>query len=165
MDFNIIDTKADADRGSILHFVHPQTRHPLYTGDGADKLGRLVDPSKPHEKVTARVLGFESERVRQEAKRVQKAAAKAGAHDDSGYHFAASLITELNGVFDGERKIGTSFEDLKWFFKRSEDFVTQTIEHAKDAENFFAEPSSVSSSTLDNSDTSTRGSKTTAKAE
>lgn len=156
MDFNIINTKADADRGSVLHYVHPQTRHPLYTGEGADEMGRLVDSSKPHEKVTAHVLGLESDRVREEAKRIQKAVAKTGAHDDSGYRFAASLITELNGVFDGDRKIGASVDDLKWFFQRSEDFATQTIEFAKDSENFFVEPSPASSSTRGKSASSTQ---------
>jgi hypothetical protein len=136
MDFSKLNTKADAEAGSILHFVHPQLGHPLYTGEGADEYGRLIDSKKPHSPVTAKVRGIESDVVRERARQVN-AAGVSGLSDDDSYGFAASLVIELNGVYDGDRKIEATPDGLRWFFGRAENLGVQVIRHAQDRTNFF----------------------------
>lgn len=136
MDFSKLNTKADAEAGSLLHFRHPQLGHLLYTGEGADEYGRLADADKPHMAVTARVRGLESDVVR-ERSRAANASALTGMSDDDAYDYAIALVIELNGVYDGEKKVEATPEGLRWFFGRSDNLGVQVIRHAQDRANFF----------------------------
>ncbi len=137
MDFSKIDTAADAQEGAILHFVHPQLRHPLYTGPGANEYGIVIDKKLAHEPVTALVRGMDSGVVRAEATRMEKVRLRNGKADDAALTFLRSLIIELNGISDGERKITTSEKDLKWLFDRADDMGKQVLAFAAEASNFF----------------------------
>lgn len=141
MDFSTINAKADAEEGAILHFTHPQLGHPLYTGEGADKLGVLINADLPHEPVTALVRGMESASVRAEAIRMEKVRVKTGKNDEAGMNFLCSLIIEISGVMDGKRAITATPADLKWFFGRSDDLGKQVLTFAQEASNFFKDAS------------------------
>lgn len=148
MDFNAINTKADEERGAPLHLKHPQLKHPLYTGPGADSVGRWVHRDKPAEAVVLRVRGAESPTVRAALERQQKRAMKGAASDEAdeerAIKGAISFVTEVSGVYDGKRKITASEEDLRWLFARSDDFILQVVNFATDKSNFFGEPADVS---------------------
>lgn len=139
MDFSKIDTKADAARGRVYQYLHPQLRHPLFTGPGADAHGRLIDENLEHSPVTGRILGLESSKVKLNAKQIRDAAAAGRIIDASGLKFTASLITEFNGVENAGVKIEANEEGCLWFFGRAEDFAIQTLDAAKDASGFFQE--------------------------
>lgn len=141
MDFSTINTAADADKGAILHFKHPQTGHLLYSGEGADKFGRLVNKNKPHEAVTARVLGGESQAMANALKDAQKRAMKdPEAATDPAHRFdmAIALVTELHGVKDGKKDIKADRDGLTWLFERSENFAVQVVQFSGNSANFFA---------------------------
>ena len=143
MDFNAINTAADAERGADLHLVHPQLRHPLYTGPGADVHGRWADRAKKAEPVILRVRGIDSPVARATLKRLNTKAAK-HSDDENGLLTAISLVTGVQGVFDGKRQIEATEADLRWLFGRSEDFAVQVINFAGDRGNFFADAAATS---------------------
>ena len=141
MDFSNINTAADADKGAILHFKHPQSGHLLYTGKGADEFGRLADKSLPYEAVTARVRGLESQAMSNAIKSAEQRLMKSpDAANDPEHRFdtAIALVTELHGVMDGKRVLAASRDDLKWLFERSENLAVQVVQFAGDSANFFA---------------------------
>jgi hypothetical protein len=143
MDFDKLNTKADAEAGALLHYTHPQLGHPLYTGEGSDEYGRLVDPSLEHIAVQALVRGTESDVVRAAVSRSGSNTLKGVADDKEAYAFAASLIIELFGVVRDGKPVKAAPADIRWFFGRSEDFALQTINFAKERSNFFGASSKV----------------------
>lgn len=149
MDFDKLNTKADAEAGALLHYLHPQLRHPLYTGEGADEFGRLVDPSKDHTAVEGLIRGTESDIVRAAASRTG-ARMMRGDGDGEEFEFAINLIVELRGIQRNGKTVVNSREDIIWFFRRSEDFALQTINFAKDRANFFGAASRSSGSNQGN---------------
>lgn len=136
MDFNKINTKADAEAGSTLHFKHPQLGHALYTGEGADDHGRLVNKKLPHAPVTALVRGLESDRIRN-YQRDTSTKRLLDNDDEDRFGLAIALVIELNGVADGDRVLTASEADLRWFFGRSDYLAVQVVNHAQDRANFF----------------------------
>lgn len=140
MDFSNIDTKRDASAGAWLHFRHPQLGHPLYTGEGVDETGKLIDSTKEHAKVQALVAGIESQRAKEAAAAMNKLLMKdpeAVDNGDNSFDHAIALVIEIEGVQNGERTITASREDLLWFFKRSDDLAVQVLQFAGNSANFF----------------------------
>ena len=137
MDLQFINTKADAERGALLHYVHPQLGHPLYTGDGANRIGELVDASRPHEAVTALLRGEESSHVRAVANRLSKEKMRGKSDEDVGFEYVHSFFLAINGVTRDGVPLTTSMDDIKYFFERSDDFSTQTLRFVREKSNFF----------------------------
>ena len=98
MDFEQFDTATDAAKGSILHLKHPQLDHPLYTGDGADEVGRLVGKKAKATAVTALVYGVESQCVQDAVAAIKKAAANGDDIDD--------MLLPVSMVRSEERRVG-----------------------------------------------------------
>jgi hypothetical protein len=136
MDFSKLDTKADAEAGSFVHFTHPQLRHYLYTGDGANEFGELINEDLAHEAVGALVRGMESDKARAVIAKSNARSAK-GDTEESGIDLAVALVIELRGVTNGEKPVKSDEKDLRWFFGRSDDFAVQVINHARNRRNFF----------------------------
>lgn len=141
MDFSTINTAADAELGTELHLRHPQLGHFLYTGEGASKTGELSDKGKKHEPVIVGVRGMESDTVQSGVTGARKRAMKGVAMDEekAGLDLVVSLVTHISGVFDGKRKITTAPDDLRWFFGRSDNFIRQVMDFAKEPAHFFCE--------------------------
>lgn len=133
MDFSKINTRLDAERGAWLQLTHPQLGHPLYTGVGADDLGRLVDPEKPHQKCELKVKGVESEVIRNRLKNMQGKNVK----DKEDDEFVASMVTDVRGIENGERQLEATISDMEWLFGRSASFKGQVLQFALDGANFF----------------------------
>lgn len=139
MDFDAINTKADAERGAKLHFTHPQLGHLLYTGEGADAAGRLIDATKA-EPVFAIVRGLESPAIREKLKAVNAAKALGAGDDKSGFDLAIALVISLHGVTRGGNPVAADRDGLEWLFGKSEHFAAQVINFAGVSANFFSEP-------------------------
>jgi hypothetical protein len=137
MDFDSINTAADADAGADLHLRHPQLRHPLYTGPGANAVGEWEDREKPAEPVILRVRGAESAKAKATVRRLQKAALRQPQAEPDAIALALPLVIEVRGVTRDGRPLTAADDDLRWLFGRSEDFATQVFQFAADAANFF----------------------------
>ena len=51
MDVTSLKIGAALEKGAALHLKHPILEHLMYSGEGADKYGRLVDKKKPHKAI------------------------------------------------------------------------------------------------------------------
>ena len=140
MKLNKLETKTGAGKGAFLHLRHPALDHLLYTGEGADDDGMLIDKDKAT-KVGCYVLGMESERVRERAKAIQRAKMKSGGDEnaeDIGIEFVSSLVTEFVGVEDENGKpLKADDEGKRLFFSQSDGLVEQVMKFAGDRANFF----------------------------
>jgi hypothetical protein len=137
MELKSLETKTGASKGAFLHLKHPALGHALYTGEGADEDGRLVDRAKA-EKVGVLVLGFESERVRERAKAIQKAKMKDDADaDEAGIEFVSSLVTEFRGLSKDGKPLEANEANKREFFQQSDGIVEQVMAFAQDRANFF----------------------------
>jgi hypothetical protein len=137
MDFDSINTAADADAGADLHLRHPQLRHPLYTGPGANAVGEWEDREQDAQPVILRVRGAESAKVKSAVRRLQKASVKHPQAELDVVALAIPLVMEVCGVTRDGRDLTASDDDLRWLFGRSQDFAAQVFQFAADAANFF----------------------------
>lgn len=144
MDVSKLNTKIGAAKGAFLHLKHPALGHKLWTGEGADEEGRATDRMKA-EKVGLKIVGFESERIRQRAKKLNEEKLKRkddGVEDadaeEEGLDFLASLVTDVCGL---TRADGTPLkpvkEDLRYLFDQSDDFGQQVLAFAQNRANFY----------------------------
>ena len=142
MDFDALNTKADAERGATLHLLHPQLRHPIYVGDGADAHGRLVDPSSARP-ATVTLMGAEADAARAAWKKYSRLSEI----EQGSPAQIAALLSALIVGFDGiTRKVDGKAVDVKpdaagvaFLLSRSEDFLLQMLDFVKDQRNFFSE--------------------------
>jgi len=140
MKLTSLETKTGASKGAFLHLRHPALGHLLYTGEGADEVGRAVDKTKA-EKVGCDVLGMESERVREKAREIQRRKMKDpddAEAEEQGLEFVASLVTGFHGLFDGDGKpLPATPEGKRQFFEMSDDLVNQVMKFAGERANFW----------------------------
>ena len=150
MDASKLNTRAYATRGTFYHLMHPGIRPAfhLYQGEGADKDGRLVDVSKPHEKIGIELRGIEAKEVKAAFLKLVDLQRVAGANLDTPEVRAALLeflqkivIRFVNLEKPNGDEIGTSLEDLNWFIELSDNFGQQIINFASDTTNFFEKSS------------------------
>ena len=135
MDFKKLNTKAGAAKGAFLHLTHPALGHHLYTGEGADADGVLIEKSKAIA-VGCHVVGLESERARERAKKIQRSKLK-GDDEENGLDFICSLVVDFVGIEqDGKPMVATD-ENKRAFFMESDALAEQVLEFAKDRANFF----------------------------
>lgn len=140
MDFSTFNTKGAADDGAKLHFVHPVMGHYLYDGPGADSNGRLVDPKKKHDEVSAIIRGYH-------APTVQSALSKGNAEKMSPAQQAAAgrklidaLIVSWQGITDGDGKpLPCTAENKHWLTEQNHSIFQQIDAFAKEQANFFPE--------------------------
>lgn len=142
MQITSLNTKTGAAKGAFLHLKHPALGHRMWTGEGADELGRLVDKEKA-QKVGCTVIGTESEQVREQARAMQKKKMKAKEDeeedDDTGLAFVCSLVTEFVGLEDSDGKpLKANEEGKRDFFGQSDGLVEQVLGFASDRGNFFS---------------------------
>lgn len=136
MDFSTLNTKSGAAKGAFLHLKHPALGHKLYTGEGADQDGIMVDKAKVSP-VGCHVMGLESERVRERAKAIQKSRLE-GDEEENGLEFICSLVTELVGFTDKDGKpLQTTDENKRKLFEQSDGLVEQVLSFARERANFF----------------------------
>lgn len=144
MDASKLNTKTGATKGAFLHLKHPALGHRLWTGAGADDEGRLENKESA-EKVGLKIIGFESERIRQRAKQLnaEKLKRKDDGVDDAdaeeeGLEFLASLVTEVYGLTKADgTPLTPSKEDLRYLFDQSDDFGQQIMTFAQSRANFY----------------------------
>lgn len=143
MEILDLNTKDDQDKGAFCHLRHTKFDHLMYTGEGSDELGRLVDETLPHEKVGAWVKGYESDKIQKlinslQAKRL--ANPKEMTNELLGTKVACALVIKFSGLtLDGQPLEATEENKIK-FFKQSDSLVKQVNEFAKLRANFFEEP-------------------------
>lgn len=142
MDLKTLNTKSDAETGAELHLRHPALGHPLYSGEGADGDGRLVDPSKPHERVCVIVRGAESEKAQAQARKAQSLRMKRKniSLDDAaefGLKYACTLVIGFRGITDNGKPLEATDENKRLFFKQSDNLVQQVVEFAEESSNFY----------------------------
>lgn len=161
MDFTKLDTKKPAERGAFLHLKHPAMGHLLY--DTEDPMSPWDGISDEPEKVGVTVRGTESETVKDEARALakqrmmsphQRARAKNNAPDhipteaeidaqtketeDAAMAFVCSLVISFHGLSDKAGKpLEATDANKRAFFEQSDDLVTQVIQFAQRASNFF----------------------------
>ena len=141
MDFTKLNTKESAERGAWLHLHHPSGDYPLYTGEGADDFGRLVDASKDHKPVRVRIRGHESQTFRSAMHRINadKIADMSPAEAEKiTKEVACALVIEFDGIEKDGSPMEATHENLMAFFSQSDALVMQVIDFAKEARNFFS---------------------------
>ena len=140
MDFTKLNTKKHAERGAWLHLRHPVGDFLLYTGDGADENGRLVDAAKDHKPVRVRIRGQESPTFREAMQRINanKIAEMSPAEaEQTTKEVACALVIEFDGVEKDGKPLEPTKENLMAFFDQSDGLVVQVVEFAREARNFF----------------------------
>lgn len=140
MKLTNLETKTGASKGAFLHLRHPALGHYLYTGEGADELGRAIDKAKA-EKVGCDVLGMESERVREKAREINRRKTKNpddAEAEEQGIEFVSSLVTGFHGITDEAGKpLQATPEGKRTFFEQSDDLVNQVMNFAGERANFW----------------------------
>lgn len=142
MDLGKLNTKTGAEKGAFLHLKHPALGHKLYTGDGADEMGALMD-KETATPVGCYVLGLESEAARARARALSAARVKGNAPDDDdgeekGLAFVCGLVTGFQGIELNGKPITSSDADKRAFFGQSDGLLEQVLAFAQDRANFFA---------------------------
>ncbi|MGR3574011.1 MAG: hypothetical protein ACU0CF_04650 [Sagittula sp.] len=145
MDFEKLDTKPIAEHGAEMHVSHPALGHLLYEGEGADpKTGRLIDKSKPHEKVTITVRGYHAPSVQSAAKRSQAKAMNKLSEAESekmGHDLIDALIVDWSNVSKAGEPLACTRANKIWLAEVNHDLFNQINEFAQDQANFFANAS------------------------
>lgn len=139
MKLTKLETKTGAAKGAFLHLKHPALGHKLYTGEGADDLGRLLDKDTATP-VGVHVMGPESERVREQMKAINSKKMKGDDEtDEIGIAYLCALITGFSGL-EGEdgKPLTSSDADKRAFLEQSDGLAEQIMEFALDRGNFFA---------------------------
>ncbi len=141
MDISALNTKTGSQKGAFLHLRHPALGHLLYSGEGADALGRAVDMDKV-EKAGVTVFGAEAEYVQEQIARIQKLSddGDKAAAKQRGLDFVCTLVREFHGLTANGLPLGSSDKDKRTFFEQSDGLVEQVIEFARERRNFFSEP-------------------------
>lgn len=146
MDIAQLDVKTRSEKGSFCHLTHPAFGHPMYTGEGADEMGRLIDENLPHEKVGALVRGAEAETVQKYLEKARRDALKGDEEnkalkddeDEDDLIYAKMLLIELvNITTDGKPLKGQTDKEKEVFFGLSNDFERQIYQHAAKREALF----------------------------
>lgn len=144
MDLSALNTKTGANKGAFLHLKHPALGHKLYTGEGADEHGQLVDKATATA-VGCYVLGLESEAARSRARAIAAARMKDKSDEDGdeerGLDFVCSLVTGFEGIEHDGKPLTASHEDKRAFFGQSDALIGQVMEFAQEKSNFFARTS------------------------
>jgi hypothetical protein len=141
MDFNSFNTKTGAEIGAKLHLRHPVLGHYLYSGDGADHLGRWKDKEKSPGAVCVIVRGTESKTVQDRLKQLSTNEMTGDAQKDEnrGLDFVCSLVIGFENIErDGEPMLPTE-GNKRIFFEQSDSLVEQVIAFARDRTNFFSD--------------------------
>lgn len=143
MEIGHLNTKRGATEGAFLHLRHPAMKHLLYSGEGADDFGRLVDRDKAI-KAGCVVFGAEAEYVQDQVARIQKARDKGDEHaaKERALKFVCSLVKEFVGLTINGQPLGNSEKEKREFFQQSDNLIVQVTDFAKDEANFFSEPGS-----------------------
>ncbi|MAM60865.1 hypothetical protein [Maritimibacter sp. UBA3975] len=137
MELTNLETKSGENKGAFLHLSHPAGGFKMWTGEGSDKDGRLIDKAKA-EKVGVHVLGLESERVRERARQLSKK--KLEGDDDAeeaGLDFVCSLVTEFVGLTQDGKPLVANEANKRAFFEQSDALVKQVMDFAGDKANFW----------------------------
>lgn len=137
MKLTNLETKTGAGKGAFLHLKHPALGHYLYTGKGADDLGRKVE--KDAQAVGVHVLGMESERVREQAKTIKSRKLKGDDDaEEAGIEFVSTLITEFVGIEDADgNSLKATDEAKREFLSQSDGLLEQILDFAGDRANFW----------------------------
>jgi hypothetical protein len=143
MDFDALNTKADAERGAVLHLRHPQIKHPLYAGDGADKHGRKLPGASP-KPVTVTILGAEAGAFQEAMRKFKRLSEDERENERHVLALLTHVVIGMDGVTRkndaGEMvEVKADAEGLKYLLSRSDNFGAQMIEFVMDAANFFNE--------------------------
>lgn len=145
MDFKQLDTKTPQEEGSFCHLRHTKFEHDLYSGEGADEEGRLVDDSKDHEPIGVYVRGMESPSVKKAAMKIDAALKSKNqiriTEDEAGLRFCEVLVTGFRGLTVDGKPAEASKETIRQFFGMSDNLVEQVLDYAKVRGNFFKTPS------------------------
>lgn len=142
MDFSTFDTKEAADDGAVLHFTHPILGHALYDGPGADAQGRLMDPAKDHQPVTAMVRGYHAPIVQAATKSKARARMQGQTHAEVeavGRKLIDALIVSWQGITRDGKPLSCTAENKVWLTETNHAIFSQIDEFAKDQANFFAD--------------------------
>lgn len=140
MDFSRFDTKDAADEGAVLHFTHPVLGHPLYDGKGADEHGRLKDPAKDHQPVTAIIRGYHAPTVQEASKAKARARMQKQTEADieaTGRRLIDALIVSWQGVSRDGKPLPCTLENKVWLTDTNYAIFAQIDDFAKDQANFF----------------------------
>lgn len=141
MDLTKFDTREAADEGRPMHLKHPIFGHPLYTGDGADDQGRLVNRRKGCEPILLHVRGFHSETVRSLIRKGQKDALTGDAEDKGDALIDALIVGWSDNVTDADGQPRKCDKRNKVAVIRSNDeYEAQLLAFARDQANFFGAP-------------------------
>lgn len=138
MDLNRVSTKESAEEGEPLHLLHPVLGHEIYTGEGADADGRLIDRDKPHEPVELIVRGFHSASVQEVVKRQQKKALRSeSAQEKAGADLIDAVIVSWTNVVRGDETLPCTRANKVWLMELDPDFWAQVQRFGQDREVFF----------------------------
>lgn len=155
MDFSKLDTKSPQEEGAFCHLRHPKFGHLLWSGLSADEEGMIPDesftdgePPPSCEPIGVVVRGMEAPSVKKAAVAIQealnppKAAGKrAITEEEAGLRFAEALVVEFRGMEKDGLPAEATKENIRQFFRMSDDLVQQIIAFAKSAPNFFGKAS------------------------
>jgi hypothetical protein len=145
MEIHALNTKAPQEDGAFLHLTHTKFGHLLYTGPGADEEGRLVDSEQEHEPIGVLVRGMEAPTVQAAAAKIEAAKVKKTDpidNEEAGFRFCEVLVIEFRGLTKNGAPLEATKENIRAFFRLSDDLVTQVLRFARERSNFFGPRSS-----------------------
>lgn len=140
MDFSTFDTKPVAEKGAEMHVAHPVLGHLLYDGKGADDQGKLIDKSKPHEKVTITVRGWHSPSVQAAIKATQSGKVQQRSEAElevAGEKIVDALIVDWSNVSKGGEALDCTATNKAWLVEQNYKIFEQVYNFAQDQANFF----------------------------
>lgn len=148
MDLSKLDTKSPQEEGAFCHLKHTKFGHELYSGEGTDDEGRIIDETKDYEAIGVIVRGMEAPSVKKAAIKIEadlnppKATGrKPISQEEAGLRFAEILVVGFVGLTKNGQPVEPTKENVRAFFQVSDNLVEQVLEFARAKPNFFGNES------------------------